>query len=283
VSTESTISTPAPAPRSKRLALRVGVLLALVLAAATGIGSLRVATGPLEVSPGAPARPFESAVLRVATYNIHSGIGADEKANLAWTAEALKGFDIAGLQEVHGSFSAGGDQADQLARMLNVRAVFAPTELRWYHEHFGNGLLYRPDIDGYRRIPMPGSAGRGKRNVLQTRILTRAGPVRILVTHIDRGADRTAQLDLVRRLFLEAPAPAILMGDMNTDTADPLIAPFRNAAGVTDGLKQILGDGDVNRIDYIFTRGLKWRDGGLKDNGASDHPLAWGELELPER
>ena len=241
-------------------------------------------TARLDVAPAGTVQPFVGRTLRIATYNIHSGVGADGRFDLARIAADLMSFDLVGLNEVQGAFSAGHDQASQLGAILGERALFAPTENRWFHGHFGNGLLHRPDFDGYQRIPLAGSSGRGKRNVIQTRILTAGKPISVLTTHIDRGADRAAQLQTVRQMFLALPEPAILMGDMNSEKADPLIAPLRTSPGVTDGIARILGDKDPSdRIDYIFTRGVKWRDGGLRDSKASDHPMVWGEVEVPLR
>jgi endonuclease/exonuclease/phosphatase family metal-dependent hydrolase len=262
--------------------LCIVAIVALLPGVIAIVGSLRMPTARLDVPPAGTVQPFAGHTLRVATYNIHSGVGEDDRFDLARTAADLKGFDLVGLNEIRGAFSAGGDQASQLGAILGEHAIFAPTENRWFHGHFGNGLLHRPDLDGYQRIPMAGSLGRGKRNVIQTRILTPGKPIGVLLTHIDRGADRAGQLQTVRQMFLSLPEPAILMGDMNSEKSDPLIAPLRTSPGVTDGIARILGDKDPSdRIDYIFTRGLKWRDGGLRDSKASDHPMIWGEMEVP--
>ena len=48
--------------------------------------------------------------------------------------------------------------------------------------------------------------------------------------------------------------------------------------GVIDAVGQKLGSSAPPRIDFIFVRGLRVLDAGLRDRGASDHPLAWAEL-----
>ena len=268
---------------SRRRFYNAGILAGIIGTIAI-VGSLRRPTERLDVPATGTVQPFAGRTLRVATYNIHSGFGADGRFDLARTAADLKDFDLVGLNEVRGSFSAGGDQASQLGVILGGRTLFAPTENRWFHGHFGNGLLHRVDLNGYERIPLAGSMGRGKRNVIQTRILTSGKPINVLVTHIDRGSDRARQLHAVQQMFLSLPEPAILMGDMNSEKSDLLIAPLRGSPGVTDGLAQILGEKDpADRIDYIFTRGLKWQAGGLRDSKASDHPMAWAELQIPLR
>ncbi len=269
-------------PFARRRRLLIGAILAIIFGAAALVGSLRFPTSRIDVPPAGTVRPFSSPTLRVATFNIHSGIGIDGRLDLERTAAELKDFDLIGLNEVRGDYSPGKDQASHLARLLRINAIFAASESRWFHDHFGNGLLHRPDLDGFSRIPLAGSAGRGKRNVIQTRILTPGKPINVLITHIDRGVDRAAQLQTVRQMFLSLPEPAILMGDMNSEKTDPLIAPLLTSPGITDGIAQVLGDKDPSiRIDFILTRGLQWRDGGLRESPASDHPLVWGELVIP--
>jgi endonuclease/exonuclease/phosphatase family metal-dependent hydrolase len=275
-----TTAAPKPKPRQLRRQLTLLILALLLFAGLiAGIGSIRTPTGPLSIQTVAPGRLPKTTAFRTATYNIHSGVGADGRADLSRIAAALRDFDIVGLNEVAGSFWAGHDQASELAAMLDVQGIFAPTERRWFHDSFGNGLLYRLGIDGYSRIPLEGSPGRGRRNVVRTH-LGGLG-VEVLITHIDRGADRASQLETVRRMFLEAPEPALLMGDLNSDKLDPLLAPLLQSPRITDVISAMLADQDPpGRIDFILTRGLTCRDAGLRDNGASDHPLAWAELEV---
>jgi hypothetical protein len=37
----------------------------------------------------------------------------------------------------------------------------------------------------------------------------------------------------------------------------------------------------VDRCEFILVKGLHWRDAGLVDNDASDHPVIWVEVEAP--
>jgi endonuclease/exonuclease/phosphatase (EEP) superfamily protein YafD len=103
--------------------------------------------------------------------------------------------------------------------------------------------------------------------------------VTVLVTHLDRTTDRAAQLQVVMDDFLGQPGPAVLMGDLNTRSDDPLLTRLRAAPGVIDCLTQRAA-AMPETIDWIFVRGLECRDAGLRDEGASDHPLAWAELSV---
>ena len=104
--------------------------------------------------------------------------------------------------------------------------------------------------------------------------------IQFLLTHISRSDQRTrqAQLREVIDLFLSLPPPAVLLGDMNSEAGEPEIRRLMAAPGVIDAVGRKLGPAAPPRIDWIFVRGLRVLDAGLRDNGASDHPLAWAEV-----
>jgi endonuclease/exonuclease/phosphatase family metal-dependent hydrolase len=257
--------------------------LLVVLVLAGGVmywGSIKEPTGEaagdMGTEKGASPRTF-----RVATFNIHSGIGADGREDLERTAAALKGFGVVGLNEVRGP-AMGEDQAALLGKKLGTSALFLPTEHRWWHDDFGNGLLCSMPAGKWKRMPLAGSAGRGMRNVTRAQVFARGPAITVLVTHIDRLDDRTQQLGRVISIFLDLKGPAILMGDLNTPGPDEQLVALRHRAGVVDCLNSVMGPKlPATNIDWIFAKGLTVRDAGLLENGASDHPLAWAELEVP--
>ncbi len=83
--------------------------------------------------------------------------------------------------------------------------------------------------------------------------------------------------------YLALPPPAVLMGDLNSEAKEPEICRLLAASDVIDAVGQKLGAAAPPRIDWVFVRGLRVLDAGLRDNGASDHPLAWAELALLEK
>jgi endonuclease/exonuclease/phosphatase family metal-dependent hydrolase len=105
-------------------------------------------------------------------------------------------------------------------------------------------------------------------------------PIRVLLTHIARSDDsvRCQELREVTDLYLSLPPPAVLLGDLNSEAGEPEVARLLSTPDVIDAVGQKLGAAAPPRIDWIFVRGLKVLDAGLRDNGASDHPLAWAEL-----
>src|SRR5579864_612238 len=98
----------------------------------------------------------KSPTLRVATFNIHAGVGRDGIRDLGRTAEALADIDVAALQEVRNPlFGLGGPQVSDVANRLKMAWLFIPAERRWWHNDYGNALLTRTPLLDCFRIPLP--------------------------------------------------------------------------------------------------------------------------------
>ena len=276
------------------------ILPAIVLVGLTWHASLPAPTGPAEGTtlqdaaspakaacglasePAPPAEPPRRSRLRVATYNIHGCRGADNRRDPDRVAENLRGLDLVALNEVHGPWAWQSlDQASLLGQRLGMAWLFAPAERTWYHRPTGNGLLSALPVSSWRRIPLSRQSGRGYRNAVLVDLDHAGRTVRVLATHVARSdeQERERQLRTVIELFLSQDGPALLLGDLNSDADDPQIRALLATAGVSDPVAEILGAKAPRRIDWIITRGLRAVDAGLRDNGASDHPLLWAELE----
>ncbi|MBL9085232.1 MAG: endonuclease/exonuclease/phosphatase family protein [Planctomycetales bacterium] len=227
----------------------------------------------------------QSAPLRIGTYNIHGGKGTDGRRDLPRIAGVLGGLDFVGLNEVLGSdWFADEDQAATLGRQLKMTSLYTPTEERWFHAKFGNGLLTKLDVTSWQVVPLARTYGKSFRNLLHVRARAANGtPVNIVVTHIDRSDDRErhAQLRTVAEYFVGLQKPAVLLGDMNSDADDPEIERLLKNADVVDVLGKARGFQTPRHIDWIFTRGVEVVDAGLTPAGPSDHPHVWAELTIP--
>lgn len=225
--------------------------------------------------------PLDRRTLSIATFNIHRGKGLDGRTDLDRTAESIGQFDIVGLNEVKGAFDRNENQAAILGRRLTMASLFAPTERRWWHDHFGNGLLTRVPLADCRVIPLPGTRGKGFRNVILAQIMHQDEKIQIMVTHVDNQDDRQAQLKMVVDLFLSLRPPAILMGDLNARAGDPQIerlAQYEDMAVNQTALDVASEHTDL--IDWIFARGMDFVRGGMAPADASDHPLIWAEFRI---
>ncbi len=178
-------------------------------------------------------------LLRVLTYNIHGGRGADRRLDLARIAGVIaeSDADIVALQEVDARRprSGGVDQAAWLADQLGMHAQFGPTIERG-DEAYGIATLTRLPIFESRQVCLPWRES-NPRSEPRCALLTRiAWPVReraldMVNTHLSvrfgERADQVATLidDLMND---EIDAPIIVAGDFN---CTPWSRPYRTLRG----------------------------------------------------
>ncbi|HTW63940.1 MAG TPA: endonuclease/exonuclease/phosphatase family protein [Bryobacteraceae bacterium] len=233
----------------------------------------KIPAGPTEGSAlqGAlPATQPNGATLRIATFNIDGGAEGIDRV-----AHALNGFDLAGLQEVHGL-----DQTDFLAQSLHQSYIYAPVETQWWFKSFGNAAVTDLPVIHWQRIPISSNDSDSNRNVILLQATFGGRPLNVLITHIDRKQDHATEIREVANLFLSLEAPAILIGDFNLiedqnhHDNDPDVAALASAPGVIDPIGKA--------YDRIFARGFVAVNSGYIEEHASDHPLAWAELRLAQ-
>lgn len=239
------------------------------------------ATKALQV--GRKPASMASRTLRIGTFNIHGGKGADGRRDLDRVAQSLRGLDFVALNEVHGPrLWQSLDQAGQLGHRMGLAWLFAPSTRSWYHLDSGNGLLSALRVAYWQRIPLAHrSPDRGYRNAVLVGLRHGDRTVHVLLTHITRRPDRSRQEQLraVGDLYLALAEPAILLGDLNSEAEDPEMRRLLASPGVSDVVGRVLGPKTPPRIDWILVRGLRCVDAGILDHGASDHPMVWAELE----
>jgi endonuclease/exonuclease/phosphatase family metal-dependent hydrolase len=252
---------------------RIAVFLIIVAGFMAWQGSQKI---PLGAASGtsfvgaAPASRPSGDVLHVATFNI------DGKSGDA-TADTMRGFDLIGMEEVHGCFPfSKSNEAEILGDKLNMPALFAPVERQWWHDAFGDGALTTLPVEHWQRFPLSNEIADSNREVLVLRLDFSGKPLNVLITHLERHDDLENELATVISLFQSMQEPAILMGDLNLTPNDSQIDSLRKSPGVIDPI----GDSHSDSFDRIFARGMRSLDSGLIDKGASDHPLAWAELQL---
>ena len=268
-----------------RLLRKVVIAGIIVLAFAAWVASWRIPTGVEVGSAFQSAQPLAaktSTSLRVATWNIHSGKGRDGIADINRSANRLKGYDFAGLNEVRGtSLSRPIGQAEFIGKQLDAGWLFLPFERTWGRDDFGNAVVSTCPVVDWVRIPFPYSDAKGHGNLSLHTLDWNGTRLSIVVTHIDRERDRLPQLRMTRRLFESLAEPVVLMGDLNTRPDDPELAGWVDAPGVVDVLAADQENATYDRIDWIIVRGLECVASGMEDHGESDHPLVWAELKLP--
>jgi len=281
-----------PVPIFSRLRLTAALLAVLAL--------LAIALLP----PGAGAEPqAPDRELSVMTYNIHAGIGEDDRLDLQRLADEIRssGVEVAGLQEVDRHWSARSDFVDQaqwLAKELNMHVVYganldrdplSPGEPR---RQYGTAILSDHPIQSSRNTLLPRPQGGEQRGLLEAVINVRGVRVRIANTHLQHNSavERTAQVERIMELLEGSREPVVLMGDLNARPGEPELAPLSTRyedawleGGEGDGFTLSAAD-PYARIDYIFVSPeIAVESAEVLDTLASDHLPVVAELELPGR
>jgi len=154
--------------------------------------------------------------LRLATYNIHCGIGRDGRFSEKRILDVLNEIepDVVALQEVE-SRASGIDMLAWLARETGMHAVAGTTLMR-ADGHYGNGLLARCPIVHVEQVDLTWER-REPRNAIAADLDCQGERIRVVATHLGlRPAERRHQIQCLLPLFSERPDErAVLAGDLN--------------------------------------------------------------------
>lgn len=170
--------------------------------------------------------------LRVASWNIHKGVGTDRRRDLRRTVDVIAelGADLVALQEADRRFGdrAGLLDLDHLRDLCGLSLVHVDTPGPSHGWH-GNLILVRGDAEvrSVRPLALPGLEPRG---ALVAELRLHGRPLRVIGAHFgllprSRRQQTKAILD---RLDEMEPHPTLLMGDLNewrTGPSSPL-SPF---------------------------------------------------------
>lgn len=270
---------------------RVGTLLLVAF--------LFLVATPASAAP----RPAGPVVLRVLSYNIHTGIGADGVLDLERTAGAIRATraDVVALQEVDVHWSARSgfrDQAQALARLLRMRVFFAPIydldprtpgqPRRQYGvailsrlplAHTENHEITRLSTVEANPVPSPAPG------FAEAVVLAKGVAIHVYATHLDYRPDpavRAAQVADMLRIM--AAGPTLLLGDFNAPPDAPELAPlWCTLTAVPTGLTYP-ADVPAKRIDYVaVSSGIQVRTATVPPTLAADHRPVLAEVGIPRR
>ena len=175
------------------------------------------------------------------------------------------------LNEVRGSlFGQPSDQAHDLALAPGRAWLFMPTEHRFWHDDFGNGILTRLPVTNGPGCPCPPTAPpTATATSLGRRVDLGGQNVNVLVTHVNPLAIQADQIRMVSDLFCSLQEPALLLADFNADFKQPQVKALLETPGVHDCLAELPNVGRKSgRVDWVLARGMKTIRGDRIDNGA---------------
>jgi endonuclease/exonuclease/phosphatase family metal-dependent hydrolase len=221
--------------------------------------------------------------IRVGSYNIHYGFDSHWRFALEEQARTIQESraDLVALQEVDTGrlTSYGVDTALWLSRRLGMRAVYLPTV-----EHLtGIAVLSRLHVldTGGRLLP----SAEEPTGIVRVRVNLEGAPISVYglwlgLSPQERERQLRAVVDYVDR------GRAIVAGDMNTTPDSPIYAAMY-LVGFRDPfveLGQLPAPTDpaispIERIDYVWLRGLSPLDAYVLPSLASDHRMVIIEAE----
>ena len=235
----------------------------------------------------------------VATYNIHSGVGADGVLDLERLARVLEETraEVVALQEVDRCRREESGYADQpvwFAERLGMEVAFGanldlePAAPGHPRRQYGTALLSRHPIVSHTNTALPRFPDGEQRGLLEAVVDVAGHATRFLVTHLqhDSAAERLAQVDAILE-HVDAGLPTVLLGDLN---ARPDSAEYARIAEAFDDAWVAVGQGPGHsfdalepheRIDYVLTRpGVRAVSAHVVRTAASDHLPVVAELAL---
>ncbi|HET6832696.1 MAG TPA: endonuclease/exonuclease/phosphatase family protein [Acidimicrobiales bacterium] len=273
------------------------LLVATLLAAALGATAV--------VAPAAMASDARTLAaereLRVASFNIHHGVGLDGVLDLMRIAAVVEqtGAEVVGLQEVDRHWSARSnfvDQATWLAERLDMHLAFGanlnldPPAPGAPRRQFGTAILSAHRIRATTNTLLPRPLGGEQRGLLEVQIKVRGIPVRVFNTHLqhDSQVERLAQVERIRQVLATANESVVLLGDLNATPDTPEIAGLTDllvdawlTAGVGDGFTFDAATPHA-RIDYVMSSGnVVARTAAVLTTDAADHLPVVADLALP--
>lgn len=158
-----------------------------------------------------------SDAIKIASYNIHLGIGADGQFSPPRVAQVLQELNasIIAVQEIE-SGANGFDMLAYLRDASGLQIIHGPTLHRVGGGAYGNALLTRHPVRDVRRIDLS-YPRREPRGALDVELDCDGERLRVVSTHLGlRPAERRAQVrQLLALLEKDREAPAVLMGDLN--------------------------------------------------------------------
>jgi len=280
---------------TRRLAFRL--LRQLIRQVRSKILCLLIALAVSVAAGDQPGFTFPAArkTLRVMTYNIHVGVGMDQKMDLERIAAVINHEkpDLVGLQEVDRGVrrTQGVDEIGELAHLTKMNYAFGPN-LDYQGGVYGVAILSRLPIKTIDHRKFQNRREAERRGMLRIEVEVASQTINFVTTHLDyQYADgRVFEAQQLLSALESIKGPIIIVGDLNDEPdgdAYKLVTSKFQDAWVSSKAKEAgfsyPSDRVAKRIDYIFFRssdGIKAKKAWTVYSLASDHVPVVGELEF---
>ena len=229
-------------------------------------------------------------MIKVASYNIHKGIGLDRLRRPERIIDVLCELDadIIALQEADRRFGARASALPP--ELILAQSPYVPVELNkrdhsigWH----GNAVLVRRHIEilSQAHITLPTLEPRG---AVMAELLVQGAPVRVVAMHLDlSGLWRRRQARaIISALDACVPMPTIVMGDLNEWTLHGgCLHDFAHHFRIAPTPPSFHTRHPVARLDRIMVnRALHVTSCGVhhsvKSRRASDHLPIWARIDF---
>jgi endonuclease/exonuclease/phosphatase family metal-dependent hydrolase len=199
--------------------------------------------------------------LRVLTYNIHHGAGADEVVDLEHQATVIRELnpDLVALQEVDDRTQRTGkvDQATELGRLTGMHVRFAH-QLDFEGGRYGQAILSRFPCSELTVHWLPGVPDRERRIAGSVTVDLDGEKLTFVTTHLHHNNTplREGQAERLSQLFGdEHSAPVIVAGDLNATPDSRAIAILKERFEAPTGTQELLtypAGKPERQLDYIL-------------------------------
>lgn len=174
-------------------------------------------------SPRDPLEPDPD--LRVMTWNIHRGHGADGNLDLDRIARVIEAEDpdLLALQEVdRGARRTGRRNLDEeIAERTDMHAVFGKA-IDVQGGEFGNAILSKEPIAWRKNQPLPKETERERRALLRAGAEIAGEPLVFMSTHFSlEESDRLRQVEAIARAAEDHAEPVLAGLDLNDAPGSP--------------------------------------------------------------
>lgn len=215
-------------------------------------------TGPLApelVPPPAATTLTAPSTVRVVSFNVEKGEDVEGLAAAIRATPGLATGTIFLLQEIESHPGEGGSRASRLAAALGMGYAYAPERREGDGTH-GPAILSPWPLERVQTMALPYAdlaLSRAPRIALAADVIVGDAVVRVIDLHLDTRLNATERILQMRPAVLDAPAPTIVGGDLNTNpfawAADGAL-PQVPASTIADTDQAPVIDDYMRHIDY---------------------------------